>query len=235
MAFEADQTVQKYARQTEMVLLSVSGSPGLLLALLPPCWRPALLRIAAELLAAAQLTVSSICFHSLGQDSLLCSSDTFSRRAAQCNYTVRGGWFSEMWLAPLSSISLNLSLLWATMFLFTALFYEASSFVWEVVIKKELGFFFFFSGSVFSYCSWNNKSKSWLSLISSSLPTSALFTRFCGVLSQLNSAHSFFLFKKIIFFLAAKYNIDFEGGSVKLETLTWNSWFLIYTDTYFYF
>lgn len=100
MTFEADQTVQKYARQTEMVLLSVSGSPGLLLALLPPCWRPAPLRIAAELLAAAQLTVSSICFHSLGQDSLLCSSDTFSRRAAQCNYTVRGGWFSEMWLAP---------------------------------------------------------------------------------------------------------------------------------------
>lgn len=144
MTFEADQTVQKYARQTEMVLLSVSGSPGLLLALLPPCWRPAPLRIAAELLAAAQLTVSSICFHSLGQDSLLCSSDTFSRRAAQCNYTVRGGWFSEMWLAPLSSISLNFSLLWATMFLFTALFYEASSFVWKVVIKKELGFFFFF-------------------------------------------------------------------------------------------
>lgn len=100
MTFEADQTVQKYARQTEMVLLSVSGSPGLLLALLPPCWRPAPLRIAAELLAATQLTVSSICFHSLGQDSLLCSSDTFSRRAAQCNYTVRGGWLSEMWLAP---------------------------------------------------------------------------------------------------------------------------------------
>lgn len=100
MTFEADQTVQKYAHQTEMVLLSVSGSPGLLLALLPPCWRPSPLRIAAELLAAAQLTVSSICFHSLGQDSLLCSSDTFSRRAAQCNYTVRGGWFSEMWLAP---------------------------------------------------------------------------------------------------------------------------------------
>lgn len=102
--------------------------------------------------------------------------------------------------------------------------------------KEGAGIFLsFFSGSVFSYCSWNKKCKSWLSLISSSLPTSALFKRFCGVLSQLNSAHSFFLFKKIIFFLAAKYNIDFEGGSVKLETLTWNSWFLIYTDTYFYF
>lgn len=44
--------------------------------------------VAAELLAAELLTVSPICFHSLGQDSLLCSSDTFSHRAAQCNYTV---------------------------------------------------------------------------------------------------------------------------------------------------
>lgn len=154
-AFEADWTVemQKFACQTAVVLLSVSGSPRLLLALFPPCWRPTPLRIAAQLLAAAQLTVSSICFHSLGQDSLLCSSDTFSRRAAQCNYTARRGWFSELQLAP--SISFNFSLLWVAVFLFSALFYEGSSFVWKVVIKKGLGFFsfffclFFFTGRFF--------------------------------------------------------------------------------------
>lgn len=38
-----------------------------------------------QFLAVALLAVSPICFHSLGQDSPLCSSDTFSHRAAQCN------------------------------------------------------------------------------------------------------------------------------------------------------
>lgn len=47
-------------------------------------WHPLSL-CATQFLAVALLAVSPICFHSLGQDSLLCSSDTFSHRAAQCN------------------------------------------------------------------------------------------------------------------------------------------------------
>lgn len=54
--------------------LALSSIPGTLLPSVPP-----------RFLAVALLAVSPICFHSLGQDSLLCSSDTFSHRAAQCN------------------------------------------------------------------------------------------------------------------------------------------------------
>lgn len=48
--------------------------PGTLFASVPP-----------QFLAVALLTVSPICFHSLGQDSLLCSCDTTSRWTAICN------------------------------------------------------------------------------------------------------------------------------------------------------
>lgn len=90
-SFEVDKTVET---QT-LAWCCPSVNPSVCLRLFWPsphhAEAPRSLHIAAELLAATQLTVSSICFHSLGQDSLLCSSDTFSRRAAQCNYTMRGG------------------------------------------------------------------------------------------------------------------------------------------------
>lgn len=54
--------------------LAFFSFPGTLFATVPP-----------QFLAVALLAVSPICFHSLGQDPLLCSSDTFAHQAAQYN------------------------------------------------------------------------------------------------------------------------------------------------------
>lgn len=183
MSFEADQTVEMQ-KDRNGVCLSVAP--------LISSWHSShrggaarSLRIAAELLAAAQFTVSSICFHSLGQDSLLCSSDTFSRRAAQCNYTMWRGWFSELQLALLSSVYLNIFLLWAAV-VFVLRSLSLSKFICVRARQKEE------SGIAYRHRVFFLNVALWTKKASPDWPTSVLFTRFRRIISQVNSAHSLF-------------------------------------------